>query len=513
MANNKITHIGKYEVIETIGRGGMGLVYKANDPLLGRIVAIKTMTGGFAEDPELLKRFYREAKSTASLRHPNIVTVYDVGDQEGEPYLVMEFLDGESLDAIISSQRELSLLEKINYIVQVCNGLQYAHERNLIHRDIKPANIMVQREGPVKLVDFGIARMGDDHVTRPGQVMGSIHYMSPEQIRESDVDARTDLFATGTVLYQLLTYNLPFKANDVPATLFKILHDAPPPLSRYLMSYPSDLDAILERALAKESGDRYQTADEFAFDLTQVQLQLKAGLVAELLEKADISNEQGGLTAAREHLLELLKLDPQNRSANERMRILQKSIQDRRRAGQVEQLRKEAEEAGRGQQFDEALRSIEHAISLDQTNAELVSIRDDLNRAKLRKMPNNKNLLELTPPQGQAVPEQLRQDVPPQTLSEAQTYVSAKTESRSKSPSAPESSLTNTASPTSLKQADIDHAAHLLARYLGPIAGVLAKRAAQRATDLRTLYGLLADNCENETERARFLRDSGFSDL
>ena len=124
MADNKITHIGKYEVIETIGRGGMGLVYMATDPLLGRMVAIKMMTGGFADDPDLLNRFYREARSTASLRHPNIVTVYDVGDQAGEPYLVMEFLDGESLDAIINSQRSLSLLEKINHIVQstaACN--------------------------------------------------------------------------------------------------------------------------------------------------------------------------------------------------------------------------------------------------------------------------------------------------------------------------------------------------------------------------------------------------------
>ncbi len=384
MADNKITHIGKYDVVKTIGRGGMGLVYKATDPLLGRTVAIKMMTGGFADDPDLLKRFYREAKSTASLRHPNIVTVYDVGDQAGEPYLVMEFLDGESLDSIINSQRDLSLLEKINYIVQVCRGLQYAHDRNIIHRDIKPANIMVLHEGAVKIVDFGIARMGDDRVTRPGQVMGSIHYMSPEQIRESDIDTRTDLFATGTVLYQLLTYNLPFKGEDVRATLIKIMHDPPLPLSRYINSYPPDLDAIIERALAKDSGERYQTADELAFDLTQIQLQLKAGLVAELLVKADSSIAQGGLTSAREHLLELLKLDPENQTANQRMRSLQKSILERRRAEQVQQLRKQAEEAAKQEQFDEALRFVEHAIALDQTNPELLEVRDQLNRAKTR---------------------------------------------------------------------------------------------------------------------------------
>jgi eukaryotic-like serine/threonine-protein kinase len=385
MPDNKITQIGKYHVIKTIGRGGMGVVYKATDPQLGRMVAIKMMSGDgvFANDPDLLKRFYREAKFTASLRHPNIVTVHDVGDQEGRPYLVMEFLDGDSLDAIINSQRDLSLLEKTNCIIQVCRGLEYAHERNIIHRDIKPANIMVLRDGLSKIVDFGIARMGDDHVTRPGQVMGSIHYLSPEQVIDRDVDTRTDLFATGTVLYELLTYNLPFKGEDVRGTLFKIVHDPPPPLSLYLKSYPPDLDAIIARALAKDSKERYQTADEMAFDLTQVQLQLKAGLVAELLEKANTSIKRGELTNAKDYLLGLRKLDPQNKSANELMLALQKAMQERRQAEQVQQFRKEAEEAAKRQQFDMALRLIEQAITVDHTNPELVSIRDDLNRAKV----------------------------------------------------------------------------------------------------------------------------------
>jgi len=384
MTDNKIRHIGKYDIIKTLGRGGMGVVYKATDRLLGRMVAIKMITGGFADDPDLLKRFYREARSTASLRHPNIVTVYDVGDQAGEPYLVMEFLDGESLDVMINSQRELSLLEKTNYIVQICRGLQYAHDRNIIHRDIKPANIMVLGDGTVKLVDFGIARMGDDRVTRPGQVMGSVHYMAPEQIKDGDVGTGADLFATGAVLYQLLTYHLPFKGEDACATLAKILHDPPPPLSQYLAQYPPELDAILERALAKDSAERYQTADELAFDLTQVQLQLKAGIVAELLEKATASMEQGELTAAKEHLMKLLTLDPQHKPANERLRALQRQLQERKRLEQVEQLRKDAEEAGRQQQFEQAIRLISQAISLDSTNSELMRILEELNHVKNR---------------------------------------------------------------------------------------------------------------------------------
>src|SRR5437016_9896670 len=197
MSNSAPKQLGKYEVLEVIGRGGMGVVYKATDPEIGRLVGIKMMTSAVISDPDLLKRFYREAQSSGRLQHPNIVTIYDLGVHEGTPYLVMEFLEGESLDAFIRSGRAISLEEKLNIIIQVCNALAYAHEQKIVHRDIKPANVMVLKDGTVKLVDFGIARIGEEHVTRAGQLLGSIQYMSPEQIQDAPVDLRTDIFSTG----------------------------------------------------------------------------------------------------------------------------------------------------------------------------------------------------------------------------------------------------------------------------------------------------------------------------
>jgi len=157
MAQNTLTKIGKYDVVEIIGKGGMGVVYKAMDNLIERLVAIKMMTGAFAENPDLLKRFYREAKSTGMLQHPNIVIIYELGDHEGNPYLVMEYLEGDPLDKIIAARREVSMVEKLGYIIQCCSGLAFAHQRGIVHRDIKPANLMVLKDGNCKLVDFGIA--------------------------------------------------------------------------------------------------------------------------------------------------------------------------------------------------------------------------------------------------------------------------------------------------------------------------------------------------------------------
>jgi eukaryotic-like serine/threonine-protein kinase len=187
--------IGKYEVLDTLGRGGMGVVYRAIDPRIGRLVAIKMITGDYAKDPDYLNRFYREARSTGTLQHANIVTVYDLGDQDGVPYLVMEYLEGEPLDKIIGSRRDLSLPDRLDIIIQACNGLQYAHQHGVVHRDIKPGNIMVLKDGNVKLVDFGIARLGNSSMTATGQMIGTISYMSPEQINGQAVDSRSDIFS------------------------------------------------------------------------------------------------------------------------------------------------------------------------------------------------------------------------------------------------------------------------------------------------------------------------------
>lgn len=362
----------------------MGIVFKAADPLLNRLVAIKIMTGGFADDPDLLKRFYREAQSTASLTHPNIVTVYDMGDQDGAPYLVMQFLEGENLHSIIKSRRNLSLLTKTNYLLQVCRGLQYAHERKITHRDVKPANIMVLPDGTVKIVDFGIARIGNDRPTRSGQILGSIHYMSPEQINEREVDARSDIFALGTVAYELLTFTLPFQGQDVPSILLKILHDSHPPLSDHLKDYPAKFDAILERALAKRKEDRYQTVEELTIDLAQVELLLREEMITKLHCDAERLISEGDFGHAREQLQHLMRLDPQNLSASQRVREVEREIQKQRLGEEVRQLRVQAEQLIAQQDFDTAQRLLEQALALTPEEHELHALRESLDGKKAR---------------------------------------------------------------------------------------------------------------------------------
>ncbi len=380
----KPSKIGKYDVIDVIGRGGMGVVYKANDPHLNRLVAIKMMTGGYSDNPDLLKRFYREAQSTGNLQHPNIVTVYDLGDLEGNPYLVMEFLEGESLDAVINSHNPLSLITKINFICDVCHGLAYAHHQGIVHRDIKPGNIMVLKNGSVKIVDFGIAHFGDKTVTRTGQLIGSLGYMSPEQVNGKPIDTRTDIFSTGVVLYQLLTYALPFDGDSTAATLLKIIHDPPPPLKKYISDIPSELEDVILRSLAKDREDRYRTVEDFGFDLAQISDRLKQGLVEGHLREAESLFSRGLTHKAKELLLQVLKIDRQHTGAIRLFRTVQHSIEEEQIEVQIRQLRGQAEEAYSRQQFEAALGYVDKALNLHQTDAGLQSLRSSIRQARNR---------------------------------------------------------------------------------------------------------------------------------
>jgi eukaryotic-like serine/threonine-protein kinase len=377
--------IGKYEVVEVLGKGGMGVVYKAVDPRIGRQVAIKMMTGGFAENPDLLKRFYREAQSTGMLQHPNIVIVYDLGDQEGNPYLVMEYLEGEPLDKIISSKREVSMVEKLGFIIQACTGLNYAHQKGIVHRDIKPANLMVLKNGDCKIVDFGIARVGDNSMTRTGQVVGTITYMSPEQINAQVVDGRSDIFSAGVMLYELLTGILPFEGKDTASTLLKIIHEPPPPLSKYLETYPKELDEVILRALAKDREERYATAEDFGFDLGRVQEAIKKTMVSDYVARAKQAVEKSDLPKAKEILQVVLKVDTQHSVAKELMAEVQSRMQRQQRSEQIRQLRSHAEEAMSQKMLDDALAYAEQALSLDKTNSELQDLRNVVAAAKQKK--------------------------------------------------------------------------------------------------------------------------------
>ena len=381
------TKIGKYNVEGILGRGGMGVVYKAVDSQIGRYVAIKMITSG--GDPSLLERFKSEARSTGSLQCPNIVTVYDFGEQDGNPYLVMQFLEGSSLDSMIQKGVALTLSERLGIIIDVCNGLAYAHQRGVIHRDIKPGNIMVLQDGVndgmAVIVDFGIARIGGDtRLTKTDQIVGSIHYMSSEQLQAKELDSRTDVYATGVVLFQLLTGALPFDSPDTAATLLKIVNEPPPPLSTYIKEYPPELDGIVSRALAKKREERYPNAKELAFDLMQVQEHLKSETVAQLFQRVEVSLRKEEWTRAREHLQQVLRLDRQNTQAQKLMSSVQERLRQLQQIEQARGLRSQADEAYLDQRYDDALRLLEQAVALDGNNSDLVAFRDSVRSAKER---------------------------------------------------------------------------------------------------------------------------------
>jgi len=384
MATSKPKKLGKYEVLDIVGRGGIGVVYKAIDPGIGRLVAIKMMTVGFADDPKLLKRFYREAQSAGRLQHPNIVTIYDLGDQDGNPYLVMEFLTGEGLDSIISASRSISLEQKLSIVIQICNALGYAHQRGVVHLGIKPANAIMLKDFAVKIVDFGIARIDNERVTRPAHMMGSVQYLSPEQINGSQVDSRTDIFSVGVLLYQLLAYALPFDGKDTGAILLKIIHDPPPPLSTYLRAYPADLDSILARALAKAREERYATAGDLGFDLARVQEELKREKVSEYLKSVGELMGNSQWNQAKDQILEVLKIDQQNAHANDLLRTIQQRIQAQQRSEQAREFRLQAEEAVARDEFGDALQYLDRAVELDTDSKDLLQVRKLIAERKAR---------------------------------------------------------------------------------------------------------------------------------
>jgi predicted Ser/Thr protein kinase len=256
-----LDHVGKYRVVERIGKGAMGEVYKAHDPLLNRYVALKTIASALASDPEFGRRFKREAQSAASLNHPNIITVFDFGDENGLTYMAMELLEGRDLKELIRS-REATLGDKLSIMEQMCEGLAFAHAKGVVHRDLKPSNVHVQPNGQVKILDFGLARLGASEMTRTGTVMGTPHYMSPEQVRGEKADARSDVFSLGAVFYELLTQHRPFDAESVHAVLTQIVDRQPEPIRRWAPDVPQPIVAVVERALAKDAAQRYPEAGE-----------------------------------------------------------------------------------------------------------------------------------------------------------------------------------------------------------------------------------------------------------
>jgi eukaryotic-like serine/threonine-protein kinase len=362
-----VTQIGKYQVLGILGVGGMGVVYRGMDNSVGREVAIKTLTEA---TEELRQRFQLEARSGV-LNHPNIVTVYDFGEQDGNPYIVMEYVQGDSLENLLRGGRQFTLIEKLEMVRQACLGLGYAHQKGVVHRDVKPANLMIQPDGNVKVVDFGVARLqSQSGHTQTGMVIGTFHYISPERLLGKAADGRADIWSLGCILYLLLTGRLPFPGDD-PATLHRVIREPHEPLSTQLSGYPPALDHVIDRALAKDPDERYETAEDMAADIEGINDDLKREHIGDVLASVKPMIEKEQWTSVRPVLLDLQRLSPQNTEVKKMLREVQEKFSRQQKTVQLRQLLSDAEEAVLTQRYAEALEFYKQADALDRGNAEL----------------------------------------------------------------------------------------------------------------------------------------------
>jgi eukaryotic-like serine/threonine-protein kinase len=258
---------GRYQLQSRLGQGGMGVVYRAFDTVLERVVALKLVLTPEGLDPEMRERFFREARAAGHLSHKNIVTIYDLGEHEGKPYLAMEFLDGEDLQRRLARPERMSLSHKLRLAIEICEGVEFAHSHGIIHRDIKPANIYITPNGGAKILDFGLARLMTSQLTASNMLMGTLNYMAPEQVRGERADQRSDVFSVGVVLYELFGGRKAFEGDSVASTLFKILQEAPEPLWKIDAGLPRELAVIVERTLAKLPDERYPDMSSLRRDL------------------------------------------------------------------------------------------------------------------------------------------------------------------------------------------------------------------------------------------------------
>ena len=276
------TRLGTCEILAPLGAGGMGEVYRARDTALGREVAVKVLPADFASDPDRLRRFTQEAQAAAALNHPNILAIHHIGAQDGAPYIVSELLEGETLRDRLRAGA-VPVRKAVEYAVQTANGLASAHEKGIVHRDLKPENLFITNDGRVKILDFGLAKLtrpdegapaGEQATvtagTGAGMVLGTVGYMSPEQVRAQPVDARTDIFSLGAILYEMVTGKRAFQGETPADTMSAILREEPPPLTATVLSVPPALERVVRHCLDKNPYERFQSARDLKFDLSEI---------------------------------------------------------------------------------------------------------------------------------------------------------------------------------------------------------------------------------------------------
>ncbi len=405
--------IGKYEVIRKIGQGGFGVVFEGRDPFIKRRVAIKTCS---AEDEDIRKRFFREAEIAGNLQHRHVVTVFDLGVQDGVPYLVQEYLPGEDLSHKIKRRDPIDDYTKLSYLVQVAEGLEYAHAQGVVHRDIKPANIRILEDDSVKIMDFGIAKLAsaETQLTQTGMAMGTAGYLPPEQIRGEKVDLRADIFSYGVMSYELLAGQRPFVADNMSAVLFQIIGQEPPPLPSVWPRCPPALERLVKKCLAKNPAERYSSFTPLLADLRPIREAVR-GHAAPVLPVPDlptqvISNaqtaveletlrslekrlrdsvEKGDLTAAELELTLARKRHHDSASFSQVMDPLMARIAEIRKAWEEERQRSErlsglverARSLREEGNLDEARHALTAALDLDATNQEVQALLRALDEA------------------------------------------------------------------------------------------------------------------------------------
>ncbi len=283
MEKQQTRRFGRYEIVGELGRGAMGVVYKARDPQIDRLVALKTIALQGQEperDEEFRQRFFVEAQAAGRLHHPGIVAIFDAGEdpETHNPYIVLEYVAGESLSRILSREKKLPLAQALRLAEEIASALDYAHEQGVVHRDIKPANILITEDGHAKIADLGIAKLNLAQFTLPGHVLGTPAFMAPEQLSGEGADGRSDLFSLGVILYAMVTGHSPFHGNSATTVCFKVVNREPVPASALDLDLPRALDAVISRAIAKDPNVRYQRGSDFAADLQQMQQQRQPGL-------------------------------------------------------------------------------------------------------------------------------------------------------------------------------------------------------------------------------------------
>lgn len=368
--------IGRYTIESELGHGAFGRVYRAFDPNLKIAVAIKVLLA--AEDPELRARFEIEARANAGLLHKNIVTVYEFGQHEGKPFLVMELLEGQTLEAVIQTGNK-GLLEKMEIMHQIAEGLQYAHSRGVLHRDMKPSNVMVPNNGAAKIMDFGIARLLDRAATglsQKGDFVGTIAYMAPEQINGGQADRQTDIWAYGVTFYELLTGVQPFHASDPGTVMYRIDSYDPPAPSGSDAEIPVSLDSLIKRLLSKERELRIETMEDVLIDVQPILQHLRQRRAAAIAEEVRPRIEAADFDAVKGKIDEILRLDPLNVEAGRwRNQRLEKAQRDARWS-KAEKLTLSGKEHVEQRRLAEAVRCFENALALAPERSEIQALVD-----------------------------------------------------------------------------------------------------------------------------------------